>query len=148
MGLDMYVWALDARPDADVDFVIDVITDAGYPDCFAPDPVYGQMFVCKPGAKALAAFRKHPDLHGAIQLAYEKKGGTNFHWDSFHGNVILDLTDIEELERLIEADELPTTTGFFFGESNESDKPRSQEFIRRAKAAIADGKTVVYESSW
>ncbi len=158
MGLDQYAWASEKRPATDVDFTFtfaegeepttSVVTDAHYPDCFAGDPVYGQLFVCKEGHKALAYFRKHPNLHGAIDQIYRRKGGTMFSMDSFHGNVVLDLPDIEELEKLTLADELPHTTGFFFGASDESDKPRTLEFIKRAKEEIARGWTVWYDSSW
>lgn len=157
MGLDQYAWASEKRPATDVDFTFDaaggeqktsVITDASYPDCFAPDPVYGELFVCKEGHKALAYWRKHPNLHGAIDQIYRRKGGTEIHWDSFHGNVVLDLPDIEELEKLTLADELPETTGFFFGQSNARDKGLTIEFIKRAKEEIARGWTVWYDSSW
>lgn len=156
MGLDQYVWASEKRPTADVDFVFvegedpstTAITEASFPDCFQPDEVFGNLFVCKKGHKAVAYFRKHPNLHGAIDQIYRRKGGTNIHWDSFHGNVVLDLPDIEELEKLIVDDQLPPTSGFFFGQSDESDKPRSLEFIKRAKEEIARGWTVWYGSSW
>jgi hypothetical protein len=149
MGLDQYAWARETRPATDVDFEeADMVADLHYPDCFFDDPIFGSLFVCKPGFKALAYWRKHPNLHGAIDAIYRRKGGTEISMDSFHGNVVLDLPDIEELEKLTLADELPETTGFFFGASDESDKPRTLEFIKRAKEEIARGWTVIYTSSW
>jgi hypothetical protein len=151
MGLDQYVWASEKAPETKVDFSYGeaaVVTDASYPDCFTQDEIFGSLFVCKPGHKAVAYFRKHPNLHGAIEEIYRRKGGTQFAMDSFHGNVVLDLEDIEELERKTLADELPHTTGFFFGQSDESDVPRTLAFIKRAKEEIARGWTVWYNSSW
>jgi hypothetical protein len=149
MGLDQYAWARETRPETDVDFKDeDVVTDLTYPDCFAEDPIFGSLFVCKPGYKALAYWRKHPNLHGAIDEIYRRKGGTEISMDSFHGTVVLDLPDIEELEKLALADDLPETTGFFFGTSREEDKAPTLEFFKRAREEIARGWTVWYSSSW
>jgi hypothetical protein len=156
MGLDQYVWASEKRPTTDVDFtfgegedaITSVVTDAKYPDCFFEDPIFGSLFVCKEGFKAIAYFRKHPNLHGAIDAIYRRKGGNQISMDSFHGNVVLDLPDIEELEKLTLADELPHTTGFFFGETGEWHTKPTLEFFKRAKEEIARGWTVWYDSSW
>ena len=152
MGLDQYAWALPKRPASDADFELD--TDQfivnGYPECFQHDDVFGDLFVCTPesGVSALAHWRKHPDLHGFMRSVYAAKGGTEFHWDEFAGPVVLDMADIDELERLTNERKLPHTTGFFFGASGRDDDAPTVEFCRRARQAIADGKTVVYDSSW
>lgn len=156
MGLDQYVWASEKRPTTDVDFtfkegedaVSSVVTDANYPECFRADEVFGDLFVCKEGHKALAYFRKHPNLHGAIDRIYRRKNGTKLQWDSFHGNVVLDLEDIEALEKAFLAKDLPHTTGFFFGETGEWHNAPTLEFFKRAKEEIARGWTVWYSSSW
>lgn len=156
MGLDQYVWASEKRPTTDVDFTFgegenattSVVTDAQFPDCFRSDDIFGDLFVCKDGHKALAYFRKHPNLHGAIDQIYRRKGGTNIHWDSFHGNVVLDLEDIDALEKMAKEDTMPHTTGFFFGETGDWHKVPTFEFIKRAREEIARGWTVWYDSSW
>jgi hypothetical protein len=155
MGLDQYVWASEKRPTTDVDFDLgDYTTDLNHPDCWEvdengeTDKIFGNLLKCKTGHKAVAYFRKHPDLHGAIDQIYRRKGGTKLHWDSFHGNVVLDLEDIEALEKAFLAKELPHTTGFFFGETGEWHTKPTLEFIKRAKEEIARGWTVWYDSSW
>jgi hypothetical protein len=153
MGLDQYAWALEKHPDgidgSPVDFEFRVITDAQYPDCFREDPVFGQLFVTRPGAEALAYWRKHPDLHGFIREIYRRKGGDEWQRDEFSGPVVLDLEDIEAIETATKEGTLPHTDGFFFGESSrEYHDPLTLEFCRRAREKIAAGWTVVYDSSW
>lgn len=160
MGLDQYAWAVKERPAKDTDF--DLTPDAGDegdrrdvtiqgvgPDeWFAPDPVYGQLLRTREGARALACWRKHPNLHGFIEQIYARKGGSEFDLGSFHGNVVLDLEDIEAIETATREGTLPRTTGFFFGESRPQHAELTLEFCRRARAAIAEGWTVYYDSSW
>ena len=45
--------------------------------------------------------------------------------------------------------DLPRTSGFFFGEnSDEHYKEQDLEFVQDARVAIADGYTIIYDSSW
>jgi hypothetical protein len=154
MGLDQYAWALKERPEKSVDFKLDVITDAGYPDWFREDDVFGNLFVTKDPetAVALACWRKHPDLHGLIHRIYNEKGGddpSREDWGSFAGPVVLDKEDIDRIEEATKAGALPHTTGFFFGETERSyHDPLTLEFCRRAREYLAKGWTIVYNSSW
>jgi len=74
----------------------------------------------------------------------------NVKYGTFNG-VELELTweDLDELERAITHDQLPSTQGFFFG--NESDdfyKEQDLEFIKKARAELFMGLKVFYNSSW
>lgn len=113
--------------------------------------------VSKP--RELAYWRKHPNLHGWMEQLWHKKrnaennpvvedagdlGGT------FNG-VELELTweDLEDLERAVIHKQLPTTSGFFFGDpSDEHYYQEDLEFVKQAKAEIFFGLKVFYNSSW
>ena len=94
----------------------------------------------------LATWRKHPNLQGWMQeLYYEKGGGEEFNCVDLE----LTLDDLNALEATLDEEELPETTGFFFG-SNADDHyaEADREFIVLARAAIKQGYTVVYNSWW
>jgi hypothetical protein len=156
MGLDQYAWALDQRPEKDVDFAFSI--DPHLPPFsdnskspFQEDPVFGSLFRLREGCgiAALAYWRKHPNLHGFIEEIYRRKGGKDFQWDQFSGPVVLDREDIDAIEQATTKGELPFTQGFFFGQSErEYHDPLTLEFCKRARAAIEAGKTVIYDSSW
>ena len=142
MGLDMYVQRTKFKPSKEVDFQEEIYPnkdEGGYPDFESPVCPLEEVFY----------WRKHPDLHGWMRRLYEKKGGQDPH---FNGNpVVLTLQDLTDLKGEIMADTLPDTTGFFFGNSKKSDiyqKVKDLEFIEEAKAAILEGYTVFYDSSW
>lgn len=91
-------------------------------------------------------WRKHPNLHGWMHELYKSKGGKD---DSFNTcPVRLDEPDIDALEKAVNADELPETTGFFFGVTRPEEKPRDLEFIRLARHAIRTGNRVYYYGWW
>ena len=122
MGLDMYAFITADKLASEVDF---------------------------PEAKAvqLHYWRKHPNLHGWMQLLYIEKGGRekNFNWSP----VALNSADLDRLEAAVIADELPLTTGFFFGESNWRErKDDDLAFIAKARKALASGKMVFYIGDW
>ena len=97
------------------------------------------------GAKEIAYWRKHPDLHGWMENLYREKGGRE---QSFNGDlVVLTLKDLDRLEEDILRKNLPKTTGFFFGESVEISL-KDLEFVLEARKAIQEGDTVFYDSSW
>ena len=98
------------------------------------------------GQRELAYWRKHPNLHGWMHRLWESKGNQG----DFNG-VELELTwaDLDELERAVTHDQLPSTQGFFFG--NEADEHYKQDdlaFIKRARAELFLGLKVFYNSSW
>jgi hypothetical protein len=70
--------------------------------------------------------------------------------DVFNG-IELELTweDLDELERTVTHKQLPSTSGFFFG--NDADEHYYESdlaFIRNAKAELFLGLKVFYNSSW
>ena len=91
-------------------------------------------------------WRKHPNLHGWMEELYRKKGGTE---KSFNGDtVVITEEDLDELKITVLTGKLPSTQGFFFGESREEINFADLEFIEKAKEAIKEGYTVYYDSSW
>jgi hypothetical protein len=97
-------------------------------------------------AAELFYWRKHPDLHGSMEAFYRSKGGTG---EDFNlSPVRLEPADIDALEAAIRAEELPATTGFFFGESQPEYKQRDLDFIEKARAALTTGLKVYYTSWW
>ena len=125
MGLDMYAFSTKAKPKTDVDFET---------KNFKPEEVF--------------YWRKHPNLHGWMQELYDSKGGTS---DSFNGDcVVLTEFDLEILEEDIKNNNLPDTSGFFFGESSNGDDENENDllFVAKAREAIANGKTIYYTSWW
>lgn len=105
-------------------------------------------------SRELAYWRKHPNLHGWMELLWNEKGRPGIdksNQDVMFNGVELELTweDLDKLEEDIKNERLPYTTGFFFGD-NSDDYYRAQdlEFIRNARAEIFTGLRVFYNSSW
>lgn len=122
MGLDMAAYTRETEPSSPVDFKAEA-TD-----------------VC------IMTWRKHPNLHGWMEQLYRKKGGTA---EDFNVTpVLLTAEDIDELEKVVKADALPHTEGFFFGRSRPEDKEDDLVFIARARDAMLNGKFVYYDSWW
>lgn len=121
MGLDMYAFTTAEAVEAEVDFTAET-------------------------ASELAYWRKHPNLHGWMEQLYRAKGGQD---DTFNCvNVALTADDLDRLERDIRNQALPHTEGFFFGTTRPDEIELDLDFIARARAAIAEGKTVFYTSWW
>ncbi len=96
-------------------------------------------------AERIHYWRKHPNLHGWMENLYFEKGGTElFNCIS----LVLTAADLDRLEADIRANTYPETTGFFFGTSDGSEAEDDLAFIEKARAAIAEGKTVFYDSWW
>ena len=141
MGLDMYVYKTKFKPTKEVDFTEEIYPSKdgqGYPDFNSPAaPI-----------EDISYWRKHPNLHGWMEELYRKKGGTS---TSFNGDpVALTLKDLAELKETVMESNLPSTSGFFFGNSKSDvwERAKDLEFIEDAKAAILEGYTVYYDSSW
>jgi hypothetical protein len=124
MGLDMFACVTEEKPAKAVDF----------PET---DPAK---------TEELHYWRKHPNLHGWMHKLYAEKGGENEDFDL--AAVILDSADLDQLEAAIVDRRLPETSGFFFGESDGSERDDDLAFIAKARAAIASGKTVYYVAWW
>jgi hypothetical protein len=121
MGLDMYAYALTRAPEREVDFKADDGAEIHY-------------------------WRKHPNLHGWMERLYREKGGED---DAFNCvNLQLTREDLNALEADIHAGNLPPTCGFFFGESDGTERDDDLQFVAKAREAIAAGLTVFYSSWW
>ena len=102
----------------------------------------------------LAYWRKHPNLHGWMEQLWNAKGcpgvEAGFNDVMFNG-IEFELTwdDIVKLEEDIKNNNLPNTTGFFFGNnSDEYYKAQDLEFVYEAKSRLFLGQKVFYNSSW
>ena len=122
MGLDMFVYKRKTAPAYPVDFE-SLETDE-------------EVFY----------WRKHPNLHGWFSQLYTLKGGGDPDFNC--NNVLIDAGDLDDLEDAIKDNDLPHTTGFFFGESSPEDKEDDLQFIELARQAIADGYYLYYTSCW
>ena len=120
MGLDMYAHYLHDAPEKPVDFEVET---------------YGELHY----------WRKHPNLHGWMARLYHEKGGQDIWFNCV--NLVLTTEDLDRLEADIRAGNLPSTSGFFFGESDGSEVEDDLRFIAKARETIAEGLTV-YSSSW
>ena len=108
----------------------------------------------------LAYWRKHPNLQGWMEELWVAKGKpmtdgseppevTN--WGVGFNGVELELTmeDIDSLEHDILNNNLPSTTGFFFGDNgDEYYREQDLKFVREARANLFLGLKVFYNSSW
>ena len=102
--------------------------------------------------KELMYWRKHPNLHGWMERLWEEQGrpGAESDTETFNGiEVELTWSDIENLEADILNENLPGTTGFFFGDDGDEYYRESDlEFVKQAKADLFLGLKVYYNSSW
>jgi hypothetical protein len=124
MGLDMYAFAIQRSVAKPVDFKFGPVKDL----------------------EEIHYWRKHPNLHGWMEALYFAKGGS---CECFNvAFVQLDLADLKRLEADVVANRLPETEGFFFGESDGSEREDDLAFIGKAREAIRQGKVVFYTSWW
>jgi hypothetical protein len=125
MGLDMYAYAVSKR---------DAI---------------GELEIAEGAEREeLQYWRKHHDLHGWMEKLYRDKGGDA---DSFNCiPVELTVDDLDNLQQALLEDNLPRTSGFFFGD-NPPDLETMREdlmFVQKCRIAIKEGKVVYYDSWW
>ena len=121
MGLDMYACTINRTPESPVDFKAEDAAELHY-------------------------WRKHPNLHGWMEDRYREKGGA----DPDFNCVSLQLTreDLDDLEETIRSGSLPPTSGFFFGQSDGTERDDDLQFVAKAREALAAGLTVFYSSWW
>lgn len=129
MGLDMYAFAvaLDKLNDTEKEMSADVQIR---------------------NAEEICYWRKHHDLHGWMHRLYITKGGKS---SEFNCNTLrLTMQDLVALESAIVTNQLPQTTGFFFGDNppDEESKQYDLEFVKKAREYIKDGYAVFYDSWW
>jgi hypothetical protein len=135
MGLDMYAYVA-AKPGQNDEYWADAELD--------PETKQYVSKVSKP--RELAYWRKHPNLHGWMHRLWNQKG---FEGD-FNGDE-LELTreDLDALEQDVVEGNLPSTSGFFFGDgADDYYREDDLKFIREARAELFMGLRVFYNSSW
>ena len=99
-------------------------------------------------------WRKHPDLHGWFGALYLTKGGKLRSDEmasgtgNFQGPVRIRLEDLAQLEKVVREENLPKTTGFFFGVSHKEYKSKDLKFIEIARERLLKGEKLYYDSSW
>jgi hypothetical protein len=128
MGLDQFAYKTRVKPGKSVDF-----QDEVYKDEVEREEIH--------------YWRKHPNVHGFMEDLYREKGGES---DFNCRPVELTQEDIDSLAKSILDQELPKTSGFFFGQScgDEEEKNDDLEFCKKASEAIKEGYTVFYDSWW
>jgi hypothetical protein len=142
MGLDMYAYVA-AKAGQQAEYWNTAKFDPEAREYISP--------VSKP--RELAYWRKHPNLHGWFHALWIRKGepGWNSSTDPTFNGIELELTfeDLDILEQDILEGNLPSTSGFFFG--NDADEYYQEDdlkFIREARAELFMGLKVFYNSSW
>jgi hypothetical protein len=137
MGLDMYAYVASKAKQHD-DFYESAVFDPVSKE-------YVNSKMSKP--REIAYWRKHPNLHGWMERLAESK---KLKYDSFNG-IEMELTheDLDELERAVTHKQLPSTSGFFFGDgADEIYYENDLSFIKNARAELFFGLKVFYNSSW
>jgi len=110
-----------------------------------------------PNPRTIASWRKHPNLQGWMESLWYRKGAhlrdeeyEKLYKSSFnHVELELSWDDLDQLEKAVKNKELPSTSGFFFG-NNADDRyyEYDLESIKAAKAEVFLGLKVFYNSSW
>ena len=142
MGLDMYAYAA-ARAGQQTEFYEGAVWDEELKESVNLD-------VIKP--REIAYWRKHPNLHGGMERLWKQRRAVDpaIDGETFNGiELELSWEDIDELEKAVKKKQLPSTTGFFFG--NDADQHyynQDLEFIKNARAELFCGLKVFYNSSW
>ena len=97
----------------------------------------------------IAYWRKHNALEGLMAGLYREKTGDEGEFNC--KTLSLDSDDLDNLEKVVKAGDLPETVGFFFGsctKHNEEYKQIDLEFIAKARKCLANGFEVEYTSWW
>lgn len=127
MGLDQFAFKTKAKLTSQVDFRAQLKDDE---------------------SEEIHYWRKHPNLHGWMEELYREKGGTG---EQFNCDPVeLTQEDIDRLASDILSGDLPSTSGFFFGQSSNDEEEENDdlEFCKKASEAIREGYKVYYDSWW
>lgn len=131
MGLDMYAFSFDKSRLVDPNAQIALRFTDGEQEA----------------ASEFAYWRKFNHLHGWMERLYQKKGGENI----FNCEIVrLTEEDLDQLEADWKAGKLTATEGFFFGSGEwyPEDDEAIAKFLMDARAQLAAGKGVLYDSWW
>jgi hypothetical protein len=102
------------------------------------------MYICEDGrGDELAYWRKHPNLHGFIVRTFA--GGV----DECQ-RIYLTKENVEQVIQAVEANCLPYTTGFFFGESHDEQRGHTMEQLENIISMMNERPEirVYYQASW
>ena len=96
----------------------------------------------------IAYWRKHNNLQGWMGNLWREKGGEGI-FDTTYLEITLE--DLDRLEKDVRGQNLPLTeeSWFFSKASSDTDKrflKEDLEFIKESRQAIAEGKTIYYDS--
>jgi hypothetical protein len=95
----------------------------------------------------LGYWRKHPNLHGFIVQTFA--GGKDECQD-----IELSMEQLQQIIEAVRTNALPTTRGFFFGESDGSETEETIQILTKALEWMSAGtpsvesRDVVYRASW
>jgi hypothetical protein len=82
-----------------------------------------------------------------MEAVYYNTGGTATEFNT--EEVTVDTDVLDALELAMRTNTLPKNEGgFFFGTSTYEDTEQTWLFLRKARAALADGKQLIYTSWW
>jgi hypothetical protein len=97
----------------------------------------------KDSSNELAYWRKHPDLHGFIVNIFAN-GVDNCQ------EIQLSLNELKHILRSVEEDNLPTTSGFFFGTSQPDYKISTIQKLNKVIEWVSSSidRRVIYQPSW
>jgi hypothetical protein len=133
MGLDMYAFTVAASVAGDTQVDLRMNDDHG-----------NALFE----STVMFYWRKFNALHGWMERLYRSKGGTK---ESFNCvTVRLTSNDLDMLEYDVAKGNFKPVNGFFFGaqEIYPEDLESIDNFVTKARAAIAEGNAVFYDSWW
>lgn len=135
MGLDMYAYTAPADRFGDNDQTD--LNDLVFEDGKAREGVDTEF----------AYWRKFNNLHQWMADLYYRKGGKQ---TSFNCTTVRLMPD--DLDKLWDASpDLKPQSGFFWGDEEDmtpEDVDEVRQFVTKSRAAIADGKVVLYDSWW
>jgi len=111
-------------------------------------------YAVEPSAK-IAQWRKHANLQGYMEQLWMSKMDEKQRAQVIEDDVLfnckplrLTFQDLMNLKKAVEDKDLPQTTGFFFGESDEEHDSETLQFIDEAVRAIAQDMEIYYDSWW
>jgi hypothetical protein len=109
----------------------------------------------------LAYWRKHPNLQGWMERLWNEKRRNPKNIKEFVEEISndddvfncvdleLNYEDLSNLEKAVINNNLPMTSGFFFGNNADNEyREEDLEFIKKAREALDAGLHVIYTSWW